>query len=812
MSMRAYLRRIGPGFFMMLAMIPVGSLVAQESRVPQGSRDLSFSSAGPAGPTEVARTLYQFNRDGVLNSKPQALEEYRTPFFALIHRNRWPPEFAVQPMEALLCAVNSHICCPRPGLRMGSRAVAGDFDCRDLLGRSSSTARLRLDALWRLCQGTAAVCDFRWAIRQGGRTETLLPNVCAKGQLRGPTVLCVPAITVTDYVSMQRFQLGSDRKVRKRARAILGCPLRARSAREDFEDCEAQVSERILDALNGGDYRYAWRASGALALPVRAYNVSLVARSNEVVRRVTESAQKVARVNPAERGMFIFDRQKLQLGFRPQADSGSSPGTDVLTASSDPDHEPVSLNLLKLMHWEPADVAPVSSDRLPTIVVLEGHSYQKDHLELKDVSIVDASTLALEKIHTNTCPAKLDGSYETAEDIQAAPHAFGHGAWVTSVIAALQNHRATVGILPASGIADDRVTLLRVEDFEKFKGPFQKFFALCASAGSAIVIVNVSATSSTPSNQVALRNALIGGEGGAPNYSFVLGVVAAGDSDHFASLRGMALQPGCGVYPGCVTREMKNLISVVALAADGTQLSQSSLFGPAFEVAAIGDTEVIGPQWNARAEGGTGTSFAVPYVSALASFVYARYMSHPNAGRHLPPHAIKARIVSTVNFRPELNGKVAFGVVDFHSALDLEHDHVTVAHHPCDVAAENKEDLGAKVDLTAHLTMDSGVDESGTDLTTQKLQMRQILRLSRTCQADSRAPPEFTVVVALPEPGARSQLRKVAIYRHVSFKESHLPIALGSGPVPVEQLGDFTACMRAEPLDPAYSCLEPQGS
>lgn len=148
-----------------------------------------------------------------------------------------------------------------------------------------------------------------------------------------------------------------------------------------------------------------------------------------------------------------------------------------------------------------------------------------------------------------------------------------------------------------------------------------------------------------------------------PGHEQILFVAAAGNHG-----RDIRTPTDCRVIPACWSRERqgrKNIISVVALDSSGEQVLQISNRGPFLDVAAVGQaTGAVHGNYVASHEG---TSFAAPYVSALASLIAAQV---PVQSASLGPQGIKQRILFTSDFLDSLEGKVAFGRINFSRALD----------------------------------------------------------------------------------------------------------------------------------------------
>lgn len=823
-----YLRRPGSVINFVLLLSFSGLTGAQEpSNTLQPTQDLVFSSAGPSGLRDVAGALYQFNVDGVLNSRARTLEEHRTPFQALIRNDQaWPPEFAIQPFESVLCALNRHVCCPNPRSNAGASSGDAERDCRQLLGRSfSPEGKAQLEALWKTCSGRSPDCDYRWTIRRPGRNEIPLPDACSPNQPRRPWLLCVPAAKVKDFVSIQRLALPPGTDVPRAVKTILGCPLRARQSRGALAECEARVTDPILNALNAGNYREVFRDRGKVAMPVRAYTITLMANSDDV-RRVDASAKKALRLGPvgiALRSLFISDMNRLRRGFRSQA---AATATVKNPLPELPNRETQSVAVIRAMQWNSMEPGWVKKATVPPILLVEQNSFVAGHPELSHIRVIRAGDLAEREATADpACPANFAAAYPTAGLAEAmkTPER-RHGAYVTSIVGARANQRATVGVLPASLIPeslfleDAMVSLLVVDDFRRLVDSqlAGQFLMLCDPHRGGMIITNISGASTTNENRNGLQSGLLGAAGNSEIDDYMLVVAAAGDVKTFPQLAGKPQQPDCTVYPACTTHSTKNMISVVSMQPNGLTPSDFTLFGPAFDVAAVGETEVVGPT-DEKPSAESGTSFAAPYVTALAALVHARYKSSGGL-KPLTPLVVKSRILSTVDFLPTLDGKileekVSYGRVNYQRALDVESDWVTSAANPC-TADDPANPLAIKergqADPLESIDIETGVDRYGRPLKTTSIRMAQVLRLTRICKEGQGPKPRFNMVVVLPDAPASQHSEKVERYRNVTLAQSQLPLATQAAKsVPTSKLKDFTACMRAEPLRSPHRCLRP---
>jgi hypothetical protein len=490
--------------------------------------------------------------------------------------------------------------------------------------------------------------------------------------------------------------------------------------------------------------------------------------------------------------------------LRPQGTS-ATPSPSQFT-----DHEDESFELLRRMHFTPGQAGIRSSTPMIRVVVVEGDSFQKGHAELLRVSAVSSGALIkAAAAHSTTCPEGDTLAFtDPAEAAAADAVEDNHAAAVLGILSAELNHHATVGVFNAAGFIPSFTWLLRANLLDFRNGdPISQFLMTCHGVAGQPVIVNLSAIVSLDDAKEAARQAL-----GDPDSraSQMLVVVAAGNKQQFPSMANVPQQPGCVIYPSCVALTLPHMISVVALGPDGTSVSAGSLSGPVFEVSAIGELNTVGATSDAAVEKSSGTSFAAPYVSALAVLVYSRFHESPNKfTAEVLPMDLKQRIVSTVDFVPALDGKVSYGRINFDRALDLELDRLeySKAGTPCD-----GEDVGSSVDtkmplrgelLTkSKLTLQTGTDVARNSPLSRPLEVdpHDILRIRRNCAANSNS-PSFDVVIRVDReeltPGALFHGQTIR-YTDVTFGQKYLTEGTIGGAVNIQlsSLSDFTSCMR----------------
>ncbi len=138
----------------------------------------------------------------------------------------------------------------------------------------------------------------------------------------------------------------------------------------------------------------------------------------------------------------------------------------------------------------------------------------------------------------------------------------------------------------------------------------------------------------------------------------------------------------CQVYPACWSNEQSNtprgLISVVALDGAGTAVLKypeseklASNYGQAFDVAAIGEAEsTFYGNWFGVMRG---SSVAAPYVTGLASLVFAKVKKDRLSTNVFD---VKQRILFTADMEGDLKNLARFGRINFGRALDYAFDRI----------------------------------------------------------------------------------------------------------------------------------------
>jgi hypothetical protein len=197
----------------------------------------------------------------------------------------------------------------------------------------------------------------------------------------------------------------------------------------------------------------------------------------------------------------------------------------------------------------------------------------------------------------------------------------------------------------------------------------------------------------------------------------------------------LAKRDDCNAYPACWSADDEGaaVVSVVALnsTGDGLLLGKSAQdlgtdFGTSFDVAAVGN--VVSTVYGGYVRAVSGSSFATPYVSGLASLIAGRAgVMHYN----VMPATLKERLLFTADLLPQLGRLVRFGRINFDRALAFDHSLIVkVGQDNCqDIDCAEQVDLS--YDPALELMVSSADTESGRHLKNKEIEWIDILRLAK---------------------------------------------------------------------------------
>ncbi|RYG36955.1 MAG: hypothetical protein EON93_04385, partial [Burkholderiales bacterium] len=259
-----------------------------------------------------------------------------------------------------------------------------------------------------------------------------------------------------------------------------------------------------------------------------------------------------------------------------------------------------------------------------------------------------------------------------------------HGTHVVGILLAQGVGGSVLGVNPRAGIFSWE--LISGDQINARDNPF----ITLSEHDFDAKVVNISQTYERMTGATFLRYWLVG-EAPAPGRKYRgvarthIVVAAAGIGDSADGPRGERIDSmqSCRFVPACWSglREPNSIVSVVGLNADGATLLSGiagagdeervlSNHGQAFDVSAVGETvSTLHGDWVGLEKG---SSFAVPYVTGLASLLIGKLQG---TGLARGVARVKERILATADRDTEvLRTTSRFGRIHFARALDFEED------------------------------------------------------------------------------------------------------------------------------------------
>lgn len=766
------------------ALVPLltcGSADAQATAL----KDVVIFVEGGEAPELLGLTLLEAHKGAAITFEPLPVKDGDTPLVILSRERGWPAVKGRDQLQAVLCDANPHACIP-------FRTTARKPPCNDIGGAAADKRPLQAPSDYR----------YRWCLTAGAPARAE-PN-CSRPETLSRSTFCAPKLIVEEYTGKKQIVVGDEDLANRTALNLRignlnGCSERFGRNTAMALKCLRLVTGPLLESLNHGSSR-SRIARGKLTVPVWGYSMQF--RSTPNAARLAEYVGKIGTLQISE-GLSSGPNADSSLRYQKPSiyqwtePSGSLPREFKQQAStmSPPDLGPgpadleaAALGVLAKMNFVEGGSA-IHPHAFPPIFILERSGLAPKHFDLSGIRAISAN--GLKKVTDLSClPNDADAFVRLTN---AVPEGANHATAITGIIAAARNHKGTVGPLSLFGNDPRRVWVAKLS-LADFKSQPITALSLCAAmlepATAQSPIVNISQVVEGPFRE-GLQSLMLD----ADNQSSYLFVVASGNVESLASAKKTELT-SCPVFPGCYAVGEKNIISVMGLNADGSAPSSKSLTGRVFEVAAVGETMGLAVTGNQMERIG-GSSVAVPYVSSLAALVSAAYRSGPGRTNWpLSPFDIKKRIVSTVDFLPQLETHVLYGRINFARALNVNSDRLLQSAdgadpcRPSTVVADASQSANVRRGQTIELL-------GGTDAMTGKqlksgesLQTSDILRIHRECSRANPSPVTFTVIAEGEDgPGSLKYLR------NVRFKQDALPSKKGT--VSFASLVEFSACLRS---------------
>jgi Subtilase family len=613
-----------------------------------------------------------------------------------------------------------------------------------------------------LCQLNPHVCTVQ---HEGKTTRVLWKNVKAPPNARSPGETC-PDPKLPQYalclpdISVHPYKTSLIRPYDPRRQNLKEIVVNRTGGCADLDDQCKKVIRLLNQGGTGGVDPFSPEFRGDLRLPVQAYSVTFPIVSSRHLDRLTRTLDQLISEHSRE-------GEKLNISYTVPFSRSLKQSHRITEPPTGTEPMQEYLSPLKVMHYPYTSVADFHSAQLSSIHVgVWDLQVDKDHCDFQ-------SQRGNAVFYPQPLPPDMNDPImpSRASDCGSVRKQwndkYDHATHIAGILAARFNEHGIAGVNPKAKLWAYEITGARLE---KESDPILEAFENDAS----VSVINISQSLESMQYRSQLRR-LLGADNGYQNR--ILFVAAAGNN-------GEEISSGidCPVIPACWSDDPKHgrgIISVVALNPQGTGLLQdgadraASNYGMAFDVAAVGES--IGTFHGNHFGLMAGTSVATPYVTGLASLIYAK----AGPSRHPLPHEVKQRILYTADFTDTLDGLVRFGRINFRRALNFSQDTVQIKKDLCTTSCE----------ITGKFRRDREVHLSKGELdgvTVRTLQVKDIRRIA----AEDDSPASLYWIVFVKD----GELRKI---RQAKFEpDTVLEYRLQGSPKPVllNTVKDYTAC------------------
>jgi hypothetical protein len=783
---------------------------------------------GPGVGGALAKAIDDLYSQGNLLRRAIYLNGSKTPFQALVKSQRWPVEFDHIEIERILCKLNETVCHPV------IVRVKGPYKLHSKMDK------------WSYCARYVTACHFRWTIQQSTKVSEAAGSSCGVTQFPSRTALCIPYFDASEYLTNKLVAISRDREIAPTADLYLRCRLRTAWNIETLRQCHERASEFTLDQLNVGSYKAVVAAYGRIYFPTIGVSITFEVPDGHDSKKVQDSlVQSIKLVGglggSAQAALEVFDAKIVRQGIL------GLQGAEAESPKRDDNEEVSSLELVRVMHGGNSQVDRILPRYIAKIAVIETGGFVRTNPELKEMKALTASALnvaatrTLEgspQLRSATCPideSDAGGAYEEKVEADSdATKQYGDGTdpsggdddestaehtpGVLSVLGAKKNKHFTAGVLPLMGLSEKDIWLIRAgTGINVWQKGVLRFFSTYCGPPAPLFVVNYSASDTTDQGRSAIAK-LIADTPGALFVSAAKDIpnLSGGDKKNDQATSSVLEAPNlCELsHPACLAYKTPNIISVGAMTADGASPSELSVRGLAYEVAAVGEkVKTISGQETPRRTSGNGSSYSVPYVSALASLIYGDYLTQAKkslAPAALYPSDVKVRILSTSDLTEDPDGTFEFGEINFDRALGVESDKIEFSAKGDACNAKKFEVAKGSLRAPTIFQANGGGKEVNGSRQLFQVELKDLLRIRRICGANA-ANMVFDVVVR--ERVARTQDReeweRAVRYTAVDLKAYELSLVSADGekPIALSQIRNFTACMRPQLRAPASGCL-----
>ena len=512
-----------------------------------------------------------------------------------------------------------------------------------------------------LCKLNRHVCDLetsgtaqraRWRNIKAPPGSAAPEQECLQGHLPA-YILCLPDIKVHRYFTSTVFPYDSKREkleelVVKRSG---GCP-------KFDERCQ-----RIIKDLNRAQLP---EASDKIRLPVAAYRVTLPVADAGHLDRITATLDQVIQ-RIAAKGGLAQQQANLYYTVTTPLKPQSHPVNPV---EIDSDPMTAYLKPLEIMKYPYRTAKEFYKEKmaLVTVGIWDTH-VDPEHCDYvaRDVKAIALSDpIPFNKDTDPVIPPTAPDCDNMRDPLELR---WDHGTHVAGIVGARFNGHGIAGINPRA-----LLWTYEIDGGARLDKDDDPLYRIVTSSEIRIpTVINISLA-----EEMNLYQSLL--EAFIKKNLHVLWVTASGNDG--AEVDRPA---NCRIIPACLSTfdtYGDSVISVVALDADGVGRwfgkQKSSNWGIGFDVAAVGVTvsTLHGNSFGLMA----GTSVATPYVSGLASLIFA------TSRTTLMPKQVKDRILYTVDFTNALDSIVHFGRINFTRALRFQTDRVELKKDFCPVS------------------------------------------------------------------------------------------------------------------------------
>lgn len=642
-----------------------------------------------------------------------------------------------------------------------------------------------------LCAENPHVCSLPkhgapvWSNRPAG-TYTQQPQISCGARNLAKAVLCLPNVRVESQRVLveEKFDPSQTTLADLVVQQTRGCDGWDDACRRIVQHSNPDLPTRLLEQrLRKGDVT-------ELTVPARVYRVPVdvdenadSARIRSIVESFRKSRAKALRV--ALRDIAVRIVEPVGNPREQDAEASASNAADRVKALQKMGYPLAEADKALL-----DNIAPVGVAIWDTRVDVKHCEFQRQPPRVIQQMLAQQPPNDPEPQRSNRCSApRPDGARFIAR--------WDHGTSVAGILLARGVAGNVFGVNPRAGLFSWE--LINGNQINANDSPF----ITLSERDFDAKVVNISQTFERMGGATFLRYWLVGEEptaGRTVKYRGVarthIVVAAAGiETDGPEGSRGLRIDDvqQCRFVPACWSglRQPNSIVSVVGLNADGATLLSGRLpstpdeervltnYGQAFDVSAVG--EVMSTLYGDWVGSQKGSSFAVPYVTGLASLLIGKVQG---AGLEVRMARIKERILATSDRDTDvLRVTSRFGRIHFARALDFEQDVVRLRSDTACAPECTLRGAINRLTATSPIVFRYAPRAGGvSDLTVDFSRIRRL-----TADGDG------TVSVVYDDGQGRLEVVDQAVPAN-----PNVALAIGGRSVLLKSIADFTACSFSE--------------